>query len=78
MQVTYKQPISQADIESLRGKNSTGVLVTLMEKNLIKILGHSKDPGRAYIYATTKRFLMLFGMGALTDLPAIEVFNEEH
>ena len=69
--IAYKQPITQADIESLRGKNSTGVLATLMEKNLIKIMGRAKDPGHAYLYGTTKEFLKLFGINALTDMPKI-------
>ena len=74
--IAYKQPITQADIESLRGKNSTGVLVTLMEKNLIKIMGRTKDSGHAYLYGTTKEFLKLFGINALTDMPTVDDFQE--
>lgn len=74
--IAYKQPITQAEIESLRNKNSTGVLVTLMEKNLVKIMGRAKDPGRAYLYGTTKEFLKLFGLNALTDMPPVNEYRE--
>ena len=67
---------TQADIESLRGKNSTGVLATLMEKNLIKIVGRAKEPGRAYLYGTTKEFMKLFGINALTDMPTAGEFKD--
>ena len=70
--VAYKQPVSQAEIEAIRGKNSTGVLVTLLEKNLIKVMGRSKDSGRAYIYGTTKEFLKCFGLNSLADLPPMD------
>jgi segregation and condensation protein B len=74
--IAYKQPVSQAEIEAIRGKNSTGVLVTLLEKNLIKVMGRSKDSGRAYIYGTTREFLKYFGLASLADLPPQEAFHD--
>ncbi|MBI5178163.1 MAG: SMC-Scp complex subunit ScpB [Nitrospinae bacterium] len=75
--IAYKQPVNQAEIDAIRGKNSTGVLVTLVDKGLIKMLGRAKDPGRAYLYGTTKEFLKYLRLNSLADLPPVEVFSPE-
>jgi len=68
--VAYRQPIVRAEIDGIRGVNSGDVLRQLMEKDLVKIWGRSEDLGRPFLYATTRRFLKLFGLGNLDDLPA--------
>lgn len=74
--VAYKQPIIKAEIEALRGVNSDGVLKTLLERRLIKILGRKEVPGRPLIYGTTKEFLQYFGLKNLTELPTLKEFQE--
>ncbi len=67
--IAYKQPIIRADIEHVRGVDSGGVLRMLLEKKLVRVLGRKDIPGRPMIYATTKRFLELFDLKDLKDLP---------
>lgn len=74
--VAYKQPVIKAEIESIRGVNSDGVLRTLLERRLIKILGRKEAPGRPLMYGTTKEFLHSFGLKDLTELPTLKEFNE--
>lgn len=74
--VAYKQPVSRADIEVIRGVNSDGVIMHLLNKCLIKIVGRKDAPGRPYIYGTTKLFLEYFGLHSLEDLPKLEEFAE--
>jgi segregation and condensation protein B len=74
--VAYKQPIIKAEIESIRGVNSDGVLRTLLERRLIKILGRKEAPGRPLMYGTTKEFLHYFGLKDLSELPTLKEFNE--
>ncbi len=70
--VAYKQPVSRADIELVRGVNSDGVVNHLLSKGLVKIVGRKNVPGRPYIYGTTKLFLEYFGLKSLRDLPKLE------
>jgi segregation and condensation protein B len=74
--VAYKQPIIKAEIESIRGVNSDGVLRTLLERRLIKILGRKEAPGRPLMYGTTKEFLQYFGLKDLSELPTLKEFYE--
>ncbi len=67
--VAYKQPIMRSDIEHIRGVDCGGILRTLFEHKLIRILGRKKIPGRPLIYATTKQFLEIFDLKDLKDLP---------
>src|SRR6185503_12195435 len=60
--IAYKQPVSRADVETIRGVNSDGVVVHLIEKELIKIVGRKDVPGKPYLYGTTKQFLEYFGL----------------
>jgi segregation and condensation protein B len=70
--VAYKQPITQAEIGEIRGVNTSGVLSTLLERHLIKIVGRKNVIGRPFLYGTTKEFLIRFGLNDLNDLPKIE------
>jgi segregation and condensation protein B len=70
--VAYKQPITQAEIGEIRGVNTSGVLSTLLERHLIKIVGRKNVVGRPFLYGTTKEFLIRFGLKDLGDLPKIE------
>lgn len=70
--VAYRQPITQPEIEAIRGVNSDGVLKTLTERNLIKQAGRKESPGRPILYATTDEFLNYFGLADLSELPELE------
>jgi segregation and condensation protein B len=70
--VAYRQPIMRADIEAIRGVHSGDVLRLLMEKGLIRIAGRDESLGRPVLYGTTKKFLQVFGLRSLKDLPAQE------
>ncbi|HBR14749.1 MAG TPA: SMC-Scp complex subunit ScpB [Candidatus Omnitrophica bacterium] len=72
--VSYKQPVSRADIELIRGVNSDGVVTHLLNKELIKIVGRKDVPGKPYLYGTTRQFLEYFGLRSLNDLPRLEEF----
>ncbi len=67
--IAYKQPILRADIEAIRGVACGETIRSLMEKHLVKIAGRAEVPGRPILYGTTKRFLELFGLNSLKDLP---------
>lgn len=73
--IAYRQPLSKAEIESIRGVLSDGAMKTLLEKRLITITGRSDKPGRPLLYGTTQEFLHYFGLGKITDLPKIEEFE---
>jgi segregation and condensation protein B len=70
--VAYKQPVTKGEIESIRGVDSSAVLATLMERNLITIRGRSKVVGRPLLYGTTGEFLDYFGLRDLAELPRPE------
>jgi len=70
--IAYKQPILRADIEAIRGVACGETIRSLMEKHLVKIAGRAEEPGRPILYGTTKRFLELFGLNSLRDLPQSE------
>ena len=70
--VAYKQPILRADVEAIRGCACGETIRSLMEKHLVKIAGRAEEPGRPILYGTTKRFLELFGLNNLRDLPQPE------
>lgn len=75
--ITYRQPVTRADIELIRGVNVEGVLKTLLERGLIRIVGRKDVVGRPFVYGTTKEFLEYFGLNSLDDLPKLEEFTEE-
>lgn len=70
--VAYYQPVTLAEINSLRGVDSTHTLRTLLRHKLVKIVGRKNVPGRPLLYRTTKKFLIHFGLNSLNDLPSIE------
>lgn len=74
--VAYKGPVSRADVESIRGVSCGSVLKSLLEKNLIRIKGREKSPGRPLIYAVTDNFLTSFGLSSLSDLPKMKEISE--
>ena len=73
--IAYKQPVTRADVESIRGMNADGVVSNLLDKELIKITGRKDVPGKPYLYGTTKQFLEYFGLKSLEDLPKLEDFS---
>jgi segregation and condensation protein B len=74
--IAYRQPITALEITDVRGVNTSGVLNTLLERHLIKIVGRKAVVGRPFLYATTKEFLIRFGLNDLTDLPKVEDMAE--
>jgi segregation and condensation protein B len=74
--ISYKQPVTALEVTEIRGVNASGVLSTLLERNLIKIVGRKNVVGRPFMYGTTKEFLIRFGLKDLGDLPRIEDMAE--
>ena len=70
--IAYKQPITAAEVGEIRGVNTTGVLSTLLERHLIKIVGRKNVIGRPFLYGTTNEFLIRFGLKDMNDLPKVE------
>lgn len=75
--IAYKQPLIKAEIEQLRGVNSDGVIKTLLDRRLIKIMGRKEMPGRPLLYGTTKEFLQYFGLKDLAELPTLKDIERE-
>jgi segregation and condensation protein B len=75
--IAYKQPILRADIEAIRGVACGETIRSLMEKHLVKIAGRAEEPGRPILYGTTRRFLELFGLNSVKDLPQPEALAEK-
>jgi segregation and condensation protein B len=73
--VAYRQPIMRADVEAIRGVQVNEVLRLLMERGLIRIAGRDNSLGRPVLYGTTKKFLQMFGLKGLRDLPMVEQFQ---
>ncbi len=74
--VAYKQPVIRSDIEYLRGVDCGGILRMLLERKLIRVVGRKEIPGRPIIYTTTKKFLELFELKDLKDLPSPKEIEE--
>ncbi len=74
--IAYRQPVTRAEIEYLRGVDAGGVLKTLLEKRLIRILGKKDIPGKPLIYGTTREFLELFNLKDLAGLPTLKEVSE--
>ncbi len=75
--IAYKQPIIKAELEQIRGVNSDGVIKTLLDRRLIKIMGRKEVPGKPLLYGTTREFLQYFGLKDLTELPTISELTRE-
>jgi segregation and condensation protein B len=69
--IAYKQPVTKPEIEAIRGVNTDGVIITLLERNLIRITGRKDTVGRPLLYGTTDEFLQHFGLGSLSDMPKL-------
>ena len=74
--VAYRQPITAPEVQDLRGVNSSGVLKTLLERRLVRIAGRKQVVGLPFLYATTREFLMHFGLKRIEDLPPLEEFEQ--
>ncbi len=74
--IAYKQPITGAEIAEIRGVNASGVVGTLLERQLVKVVGRKQVIGRPFLYATTREFLNRFGLRDLDDLPKVEEMAE--
>lgn len=74
--IAYRQPVLRADIEAIRGVNCGEIIRQLMERDLVRIGGRSEELGRPYLYSTTRRFLNLFGLASLDELPRADELRE--
>jgi len=74
--IAYRQPMTAPEIQELRGVSAAGVLKTLLERRLVRIVGRKEVVGKPFLYGTTREFLVHFGLNALKDLPPLEDFEE--
>ena len=74
--IAYKQPVTGPEVAEIRGVNAVGVLSTLMERQLVRIVGRKQVVGRPFLYGTTREFLDRFGLNDLADLPKVEDMSE--
>lgn len=74
--VAYRQPITKAEVEAIRGVDVDGVITTLLERNLIRAVARKDVPGRPFLYGTTPEFLQLFNLKDLADLPPLKEMDE--
>jgi segregation and condensation protein B len=74
--IAYKQPLVRAEVEEIRGVETSGVIRTLLERKLVRIVGRKEVPGRPIMYGTTKFFLEHFGLSDLSQLPPLREFKE--
>lgn len=70
--IAYRQPVTKSEIEEVRGVDSTAAVRVLMERRLIKIVGKKDEPGRPFLYGTTKEFMEFFDLRSLSDLPTLK------
>jgi segregation and condensation protein B len=74
--IAYKQPIIKAEVDKIRGVDSSHLVKTLMERNLIRICGRADLPGKPLLYSTTPEFLEIFGLNDLRDLPSLSEIQD--
>ncbi len=74
--IAYKQPVTRGEVEMIRGVDTAGVLKTLLERKLVKILGRKEAAGRPMLYGTTRTFLKYLGLSSLSALPTLKEFSE--
>jgi segregation and condensation protein B len=74
--IAYKQPVTRAEVEAIRGVEVSNLVQSLLEKRMIRILGRAETPGRPLLYGTTTEFLIHFGLKDLADLPKISEIQE--
>lgn len=75
--IAYSQPVTRAEIDAIRGVNSTGTLKVLSDRGFIREMGRKDTPGRPVQYGTTKEFLQLFGLASIADLPKLDEAERE-
>ena len=74
--ITYKQPLNRFEIESIRGVDCSGVIKTLLSRQLVQIKGRDTSPGRPLLYATTPKFLEYFGLNKISDMPKLKEMKD--
>jgi segregation and condensation protein B len=74
--IAYRQPVTAPEIAEIRGVNTAGVIGTLVDRKLIKIVGRKQVVGRPFMYGTTREFLERFGLNDITDLPKVEDMSD--
>lgn len=74
--IAYKQPVTRAEVEAIRGVEVSNLVQSLLEKKMVRILGRAETPGRPLLYATTHEFLLHFGLKDLSDLPKVSEIQE--
>lgn len=74
--IAYRQPITKAEMEAIRGVDVDGVIATLLERNLIRAVARKDVPGRPFLYGTTAEFLQMFNLKDLTELPTLKETDE--
>ena len=74
--IAYKQPITRAALEAIRGVACGEILRSLMDRRLVTIVGRAEELGRPMLYGTSKQFLEVFGLTSIKDLPSVEEFKQ--
>lgn len=74
--IAYRQPVLKGDVDRIRGVDAGGAIKKLLEKKLVRIMGRKDVPGRPMIYGTTKKFLEVFGLNDLSELPTLQELKE--
>jgi len=74
--IAYKQPVTRVEIEHIRGVDSEAVIKSLLEKRIVTILGRKDVPGRPFLFGTTPKFLEVFGLASLSDLPPLDNIDQ--
>ena len=74
--IAYKQPVTKAEIEAIRGMDSSGAIKTLLSLGIVRIMGRKEEPGRPFVYGTTDRFLEVFRINSLKELPRLREIKE--
>jgi segregation and condensation protein B len=74
--VAYRQPVTRPEIDDIRGVDSGGALKTLLDRQMVRVLGKKEEPGRPLLYGTTREFLEFFNLRDLKDLPTLREYNE--
>lgn len=74
--IAYKQPVTRAEVEAIRGVDVSSILQNLLQKKMIRILGRAEAAGRPLLYGTTREFLLHFGLKSLSDLPRVSEIQD--
>jgi len=76
--IAYRQPVTRADIEFIRGVDAGSIMKNLLDRNLIKCIGRKEDSGRPMLFGTTDEFLQVYALSSLAELPPLEAFQPSH